>query len=299
MLGAILFTICLFSFNNLKNKLKEPGSVVVDGWVTAYFIMSIKDLMGKDIKLADELIEAYNGQLKPEHPKISREIIAKSNIDVIEKMTMDSDKRLDEKGTQYVLDAVMQKDTPVVSDDLEQKKDTPVISNDLEQKEDTQTFSNINKVHMNKIRKVITIWLSNEKVPERAKDTVQNNILEDMKKWKDQPEMNFKEAQEQRRELFDKILGREIAKGKINEEAIKSMIEIDPNAVKGILKEVLIPTQNDAPSNVLGGYIQYMSEQMSEASKQEVLNSDKTDFSRVIGKNSLVGSKEEKEDDCR
>lgn len=121
------------------------------------------------------------------------------------------------------------------------------------------------------------------KSDESKKDYIQSEMLKKLLSMKDAPEMNTQAVNKLKANLFKAIITRRISAGKPLDQLGTDLVTIDVDAVKEVLKEELIPGQNNEPSAILGQYVQELGEAVKTAPKKKILDSAKTFFSGIIG----------------
>lgn len=133
------------------------------------------------------------------------------------------------------------------------------------------------------------IKMLSSQATEDKKDVFQDVIIERLLEAKDTPEINSPEALEQKKKLFEIVIARSMSNEKdVDLQLVNNLITIDSRVVKEILKENLIPAQNDAPSHIMGQYVQAIGEGL-KASSPKVLDSEKTPLGKIASTpNALV-----------
>lgn len=139
------------------------------------------------------------------------------------------------------------------------------------------------------------IRMLSSQATEDKKDVCQEVIVEKLLAEKDEPKLNSSEAIDSKKKLFGITINRSINKSeKLDSQLVKNLTAIDINAIKGVLKDSLIPAQNDKPSQILGQYVHAISDEI-KSSLPIVLDSKKTQLSKLVGTpNALLGNSQKK-----
>ncbi len=149
---------------------------------------------------------------------------------------------------------------------------------------------------LNKIETAIptAIKMLSSNATEDKKDVFQEVIIEKLLDEKDNPKINLPEAVEQKKNLFEILINRNINRNKkVDFQLVENLVSIDSEAVKGVLKESLIParneaiSQNDKTTQILGQYVQAISDEMKNTSPK-VLDSKKTSLSKIVGTTNVL-----------
>lgn len=270
----------------LKDKFKEPKNILIDGYFTLEFMQFTQILLKEDSKLANELLESFNNCIKLEEDKLSIELI--ENIpqeafnEIGDKKNSDA---LAQEGTYFVVNQVKQiqtmKKSSTVNSGIIPIGISPklIIKDDsLQYRRGVEAFFKDKKKMIPKAIQVLTSKASGDK-----KDVFQEVIVERLLEEKDSPEINSPESMEQRKELFKLIIERAISTGNsVNHQLLDNLVKIDLNTVKKVLKEDLIPAQNDTPTTLRGQYVQSIGETVKDAQKKGFLNPARTSLGKII-----------------
>lgn len=293
---------CLELLNILKSKLKDPNNISIDGYVTLEFIRVEKTLLEKDENLTSELLDAFNNCVSDEEPKISIEMIErikKEKLNTIDNNIDDNSiDNFKKSGTLFIVKTLMEEKSNDKLSNLESKPIRKVDEEVTNRSEVTQNVPSISvdQTNTSKYRKGIEIAFKDKataiptaikmltsKATEDKKDIFQDVIIEKLLAEKDAPEINSPAVMEQKKKLFEILISRSMNKAqKMDLQLIENLISIDIEAVKEVLKESLIPAQNNSPSQILGQYVQTISNEI-KASSTNVLDSKKTSLSQIVG----------------
>lgn len=276
----------------LKDKFKEPKNISIDGYFTLEFMQFTQILLKEDSKLANELLESFNNCIKLEEDKLSMELIEtipqEAFNDIGDKKNSDA---LAQEGTYFVVNQVKQFQTMKKSSTVNSGTIPIGISPKLIITDDSPQYRRGVEACFKDKKKMIpkAIKMLTSNASENKKDVFQEVIVERLLEEKDSTEINSPESMEQRKELFKLIIERAISTGKsINHQLIDNLVKIDLDTVKEVLREDLIPAQNDTPTIIRGQYVQVIGENVKDAQKKEILNPARTSLGKIVGSQGVL-----------
>lgn len=211
----------------------------------------------------------------------------------------DSIKNFIEVAVEYSKEQYVAEERNDNSEETVKYEETPVKQERVTSS-DSMFRENVKKIISNPINGMRTVRaILRGKSDEDKKDYIQSAIIEKLLLSKDISEINTQSAKKIKKDFFESIITRAIsAGGPLNQQLLDDLVTIDVDAVKKVLKEDLIPAQNDAPSTILGQYVQAIGETVKNVPKREILNPAKTSFSRILGnQGALVEKVNRKKDD--